>query len=189
LGDSLVDKIEWKTIENWIHLDCNPLTGLCSLAGFEYERKKIDLENSLVVQGLITLTDAKEEDGGFHCVPGFHKYTKLWVESLKSSSVGSENVQVSQDDKLIHDNIQKIPMRQGSVLIWNTLLLHGNYPNNSPNFRAVQYCRMAAHSYFRPLITDPDCYGDIEVSPLGKKLFGLEEWVDVEPETTNCSIT
>jgi hypothetical protein len=32
----------------------------------------IDFYNTLYVQGLVALSDAREQDGGFQCVPGSH---------------------------------------------------------------------------------------------------------------------
>jgi ectoine hydroxylase-related dioxygenase (phytanoyl-CoA dioxygenase family) len=173
----VADKPDWKTADRWIHLDCNPDTGRCSVAGLLYENKKyIDLEANLVVQGIIALTDAHEDDGGFHCIPGFHKYVKAYTECLSNTSaVNGRGLQVPDSDP-IREYVQKIPLRKGSICVWNTLTLHGNYPNDSSNFRAVQYCRMASHPYFQPLITDIESYNQIEVTELGKKVFGIESW-------------
>lgn len=176
------DVPEWKTIERWLHLDSNPIEGLCSLAGFKYPKTRIDLEKHLVVQGLITLTDAKEEDGGFHCVPGFHKKVKNWCLNLDDSDLYMNNMNVNvPKNHPIRKYIQKIPMRKGCALIWNTLTLHGNYPNDSNNFRIVQYCRMTSQlNHFFPLITNRSVYEKVVLTKLGERLFGLESWEKIE---------
>jgi len=169
------DMPEWKTIDKWLHLDSNPITGICGLAGFNYYETYINLEENFCVQGLIALTDATEDDGGFHCVPGFHKHLKDYALSLTTGITG-DNIQIARDDP-IRNYIQKVPVRQGSICIWNTMTPHANFPNNSSNFRFVQYCRMAPKKYqiFKPLIKAESNYS-IELTDLGRKLFGIDEW-------------
>jgi len=171
------EKPGWRTLENWLHLDCNPLAGYASIGSFQDNKKDIDFTKTLIIQGLLTLTDAKEENGGFHCVPGAHKHIRTWArnpEIYKSSS----NIQVPKEDPL-HEKIQKIPIRKGCLLAWTSLLPHGNHPNLSSDWRAVQYIRMMptrGTPYF-PLFPDLLNYPkNLCVSELGKKLFGLRSW-------------
>lgn len=70
-------------------------------------------------------------------------------------------------------------MKKGSLLVWNSLLLHANYPNNSSNFRAVQYIRMLpiSNGLYQPLFPNLTTYPDgFYPSKLGQKLFGMENW-------------
>lgn len=72
-GDEYLDMPEWKTIDRWLHIDCNPFTGRTDVAGFDhFNDVEVNFEKKLFVQGLIALTDAKIDDGGFHCVPKSH---------------------------------------------------------------------------------------------------------------------
>jgi hypothetical protein len=89
-------------------------------------------------------------------------------------------VQIPKDDPIRKD-IQKMPIRKGSLLIWNSRLPHGTYQNYSNRFRMIQYMKMGRND--DPAI-EPVCIGldDFEVNQsdqlndLGLKLFGYKEW-------------
>jgi len=176
------EKVEWRTRDRWIHLDCNPSTGDASIGGFKVEDCKfIDFKQTLVVQGLITLTDAREEDGGFHCIPGGHRFAHDWTE--RRLKEGKESMQVEPDDP-IRAGVKKIPIRKGCLLVWNTLLFHGNHPNFSKEWRMVQYIRMLPSrvtfgrprgaTHFQPLCPEMKYYPpQFQMTALGKKLFGI----------------
>jgi len=118
----VVTKPEWKTISNWLHWDQNPWS-----------------EPDFVrVQGLVTLTDHTETSGGFHCVPQFPSRFISW--SLKNSVNMNRNalVTVPEQDP-IRQEIKKIKMQAGSLLIWDSRTPHGNYPNEGEGFRMVQF--------------------------------------------------
>jgi len=82
-----------------------------------------------------------------------------------------------------------MPLRKGSILIWDSRLPHGTYPNDSSNFRLIQYINMR-------LVDDPsvgpaktvleleeyDRYPPkgYEPSSLGKKLLGFAPYSDEE---------
>jgi ectoine hydroxylase-related dioxygenase (phytanoyl-CoA dioxygenase family) len=79
----------------------------------------------------------------------------------------------------IREYIQRIPLRRGSMVIWNSLTFHANYPNDSDRFRMVQYMRMLPVDY--PYVSLMDMYRNalpagFECSELGRKLFGFEPW-------------
>jgi len=40
------------------------------------------------VQGLIALDDAREEDGGFLTVPGFHRHLSEWADATRAEHAG-----------------------------------------------------------------------------------------------------
>jgi hypothetical protein len=167
------EKPNWRTRSKWLHLDCHPKKGTASIGGFKkYDdfHEFIDFGKTLVVQGLITLTDARVEDGGFHCIPGGHKFAHVWSTDKKS-------MQVEADDP-IHSKIKNIPLRKGCLLVWNTLLFHGNHPNFSKNWRIVQYIRMLPNKEtpYGPLAPEMKYYPvQFQMTPLGKKLFGIEK--------------
>jgi len=118
-GD-VVDKPEWITKSNWLHWDQNPW----------YE------PDFVRVQGLIALSNSTAHTGGFHCVPGFpHKFSE-WGKHNQPRKGGIINVPLEDPAR---NEIVKIFMRKGSLLVWDSRLPHGNYPNESPDFRAVQY--------------------------------------------------
>ena len=166
---------KWKTVDKWLHIDCNPFTGRTDIGGFDHHNDSfIDFTQNLFCQGLIALTDAKISDGGFHCVPGSHLNPNIYESMLESNG----NIQVPLNHP-IRTHIQKISMRRGSLLVWNSLLAHANYPNNSSNFRAVQYIRMLpiSNGYYRPLFPNLSNYpSSFYPSDLGQKLFGIKNW-------------
>lgn len=176
-------RAEWKTVDNWLHLDCNPLsydgeTGYASIGGFLDSGHPIDFRQTLIIQGLLTLTDATVEDGGFHCVPGSHKLSIDWArQNQELPSSGTSSIQIPEGDP-IREHIQQIPLRSGCLLAWTSLLMHGNHPNNSRNMRAVQYIRMMPKGTpYTPLEDDPTAYpSDFKITPLASKLLGFEPW-------------
>ena len=167
---------EWKTISNWLHLDCNPLSGNPSIGSFSDDGTPVDFDNQLIGQSLFALTNQLVEDGGFHCVPGSHKFSKKWASENQFSG-SSCNMNVPKDDHL-HDAIQQIPLRKGSFLFWTSLLFHGNHPNDSEQFRGVQYIRlMPTGMRYSPMVTDDKWFpNDFKVTPHGRNVFGFEPY-------------
>lgn len=99
---------------------------------------------------------------------------------------GRNFVDVPEDDPM-RNEIVKVPMRKGSVLVWNSMvrcylqhicngqLPHGNYPNESEKFRMVQYIKMThadKEGQFHPVFWVLKCnkYLYIDVS------FQLNQW-------------
>ncbi len=175
------ENVGWRTKPNWLHLDCNPNNGGVSVAGFARKKNAIcvNFDQDVLVQGLIALTTAYKEDGGFHCVPGSHKFSRQWAAVNRCNTLSTtETMNVPQHD-ILHNKIQKIPLREGSLVVWNSLLFHGNFPNHSENCRIVQYVRFtpADSVVFGPLAPTVECYPSFyPITNLGKKLFGLENY-------------
>ena len=153
-GEGARDRPEWRTKNRWLHLDCNPTSakegitrGYVSQASMRAKpRAIVDFSRTIMTQGLITLTDAAVSDGGFHCVPASHRASiSLLLEAKLRSKTqlhcSQRGVQVDDQSEL-QQLVRPIPIRRGCVCIWSSLLLHGNHPNQSTRFRAVQYIRM-----------------------------------------------
>ncbi len=232
---------EWRTRANWLHLDCNPSAGYASIGGFKDNFEPIDFDKSIIIQALITLSDARIEDGGFHCVPGTmlcsvvcvfvfvcvvlcgqlvffpllvkqtkknqrkkclprnnvcvcvwmwmggghtasHEITQEWAHAHQETGT-SRNLQVESKHcdqcKALHTRIQKIPIPQGCLLVWSSLLMHGNHPNHSTQWRCCQYIRAmpVVGTPYSPLCPEQFYYPDTFVpTELGEKLFGLKPW-------------
>lgn len=87
------------------------------------------------VQGVLYLTDTAADQGGFQCVPGFPRRFAEWVRT-----------QPADRDPRFPDltglEVRSIPGRAGDLLIWNSLLPHGNGENTSPRPRLAQYISM-----------------------------------------------
>jgi len=189
----LQDFDEWKTVPLWLHWDLNPYLWTTG-EGFDYEFLNFVIENNdtkfdgdLKLQGLINLVDSTEDDGGFCTVPGFHKYLKEWAEKTKDSEFAQKRkhaffVSIPQNDKM-RDQHVKITSRAGSLIVWRSEQPHCNFPNNSNVFRINQYIKMIParekckgvqerRTVMRQLVSK---FMD-EVTPLGRKVFGLDSW-------------
>jgi len=189
-------KEEWMTKKNWLHWDLSPFHYGTSAAGFapnpSLDRDLLSLEyGGLRVQGLITLVDCPIEVGGFHCVPQFHgkrffEWAKQNTSYGESHGVKHRNFVEVPDDDPMRQEVTKVPMKAGSLLIWNSQLPHGNFPNTSDKFRMVQYIKCIDATSDREFLPvgkiknlDPrnDIFPpDLELSELGMKLFGLKDW-------------
>ncbi|ELU8564373.1 phytanoyl-CoA dioxygenase family protein [Vibrio parahaemolyticus] len=146
------------------------------------------------VQGVLALSDTNEETGGFQCVPELYRQLEEWRKT-----------QPADRDPYVPDltgfEVEFISMRAGDLLIFNSLLPHGIRPNQSDTVRMAQYISMVPAEEDNQLIRDwrirswqdrlpPEGYafpGDprnweqvkyprAELTPLGKKLLGLESW-------------
>jgi hypothetical protein len=205
--DGKRDKPDWKSITGWLHWDLNPWTGRTSIYGwganYPMNKDAMNIENNgykiLKVQGILALYDCGEKAGGFHGVPGFQQDMQNWATNnlhLKEQwcyprSVDETTVQVPKDDP-VREYIQTLPIRKGSILIWNSMLPHGTHPNDSDKFRLIQYLKMAPASdpAITPAMKTKDVYPshsltlpkvNFELTDLGKKLLGLRSWkADIE---------
>mmetsp|Transcript_637 Transcript_637/g.1178 ORF Transcript_637/g.1178 Transcript_637/m.1178 type:complete len:415 (+) Transcript_637:18-1262(+) len=153
--DELRDLPELKTKSRWLHWDTSPFhtadedlppykfTGSYEFTS-EYNGSRCD--GNCKIQGLVNLIEAREQDGGFLCVPGFHRHLREWAalpchaalrEQLKDTY---DFVDVPAGDPMF-EWVQRVPMRAGSLLVWNSDLPHCNYANDSERFRMVQYIK------------------------------------------------
>ena len=106
----------------------------------------------LNIQGLINLSSNKNNDGGFSCVPGFHKYFIHWHKHVCKNLSIQNNSYISNikphtdiykkyifdDNDPIKDKLVKINMRIGSLLIWDNRIPYCIEPNNSNKFWLAQ---------------------------------------------------
>jgi hypothetical protein len=153
-----------------------------------------------VLQGVLCLTHTSAEQGGFQCVPGFHRKIEAWCEA-----------QPQDRDPFYPDlaalDVEAIPGEAGDLIIWHQALPHGNSANYTSKPRLAQYVtmfparfhdederqlRIKAWSEKLPIkfwryvqgqsypedITKmvPESTPRAELSGLGKKLLGLESW-------------
>jgi len=147
------------------------------------------------VQGVLALADQTDEEmGGFQCIPELYRTYDTWKltqpddrDHFKPNTESFEKV--------------KVKLEAGDLLIFNSLQPHGIRPNNSENkVRIAQYIAMmpaqeeekelrqwrinswqsrnAMEGYAFP--GDPMAREKqnavATLSPLGKKLLGLERW-------------
>ena len=120
----------WKEEKLWVSIDRNNMTPPereDRAHGFNESLIHWDIDTSdqpglFKVQGVLYLTDTAENQGGFQCVPGFHRDFFEWVET-----------QPADRDPMRPDltglKPVTIPGRAGDLLIWHSLLPHGNSRN------------------------------------------------------------
>jgi len=185
------DQPGWETIEGWTHVDLNPWAWTLDMNGKDYQFEDFISENNgsrnngePKLQGVLSLTNTREEDGGFCAVPGFHKHLKEWATLTKGTpyydTSNLELIYIPDEDSL-QGMLQKISARAGSLIVWSSELPHCNFPNNSDRFRINQYIKMfpaqekAPGTTFRKIELHK-YLGGFEPSPLGRKLFGLDTW-------------
>ena len=138
-----------------------------------------------------------EKMGGFQCVPRLFREYDYW--KLKQPK---NRDKFKPDISDFKNEIIKVPLKKGDLLIFNSLLPHGIRPNLSKNkIRIAQYVsmfpseenneslkewrikswseRIAPEGYAFP--GDPRSweqkkYKKAKLSDLGKKLLGLKSW-------------
>jgi hypothetical protein len=89
----------------------------------------------MMVQGVLYLADTPADGGGFHCTPGMHKHFYEWVKTQPADRHPYRPDPTGLD-------IQTIPGKAGDLLIWHSLLPHGNSRNRSTKPRLAQYITM-----------------------------------------------
>ncbi|MBM3264577.1 MAG: phytanoyl-CoA dioxygenase family protein [candidate division Zixibacteria bacterium] len=146
---------------------------------------------TLRVQGVLYLTDTAEDQGGFRCVPGFHRRYDEWVKIQPEDRNGWY-------PDLSGMEVKPIPGKAGDLIIWHTFLPHGNGRNTSGKPRLAQYISMSPAGYdneearqqritfWKERLAPKGFAGDprgvekdnppARLTDLGKKLLGLEPW-------------
>ena len=189
----------WGTEKLWVTIDrCN--LNFPIRPGFEYKafiHWDYDPESKPEnVQGVLALADQRDENmGGFQCVPElFRTYDSWKLTQPKDRNPFQPDVTGFE--------IVKVPMEAGDLLIFHSALPHGIRANTSRDkVRMAQYISMMPAEEENEALLEwrisswrerksPEGYafpGDprrweqtkypkAELSPLGKKLLGLDKW-------------
>ena len=125
-----------------------------------YTDKKV-----MKLQALYNFIDNKEEDGGFHVIPGMHKcikeftdFTEFSFRSYKGSNMDfipifwescymtTDGVPDREKLKGIGRYTQRVTAKAGSLIVWSQFLPHGSAPNNSKNLRMAQFLKIGLAS-------------------------------------------
>jgi len=156
------------------------------------------LPNRFGVQAVLCLSDTAEDMGGFSCVPGFHRGLKEWI----AAQPADRHPRVPDLSTLPPGmKVTPIPAKAGSMILWNNLLLHGNGRNVGDRPRFSQYVSMypadrlseetrqrrikcwqnhepPGDSVFPgdPRQIEQQQFKTAELTPLGRKLLGLDSW-------------
>lgn len=145
------------------------------------------------VQGVLALTDTDEQMGGFQCVPQLYRELGDWIARQPAD-------RNPRQPDITGYHIEQIPLRAGDLVIWSTLLPHGNGHNVSGRPRLAQYISMnlaneddeaareARVNCWRHRLPPPSPafkpdprnveagLPPAELTPLGRKLLGLDRW-------------
>lgn len=87
------------------------------------------------VQGVLCLTDTAENQGGFRCIPGFHRELEVWAESQPAD----------RPPRMLNTtgmSIKSVSGNAGDLIIWHSALPHSNSPNTADQPRIAQYITM-----------------------------------------------
>ena len=197
--DAFVDI--WGTEKLWVTIDRANLN-FPIRPGYQYKgfiHWDYDPEtNPQNVQGVLALADQTDpEMGGFQCIPELFRTYHTWKLTQPE-----DRDRFKPDISQFKDKIVKVALEAGDLLIFNSCQPHGIRPNLSKNkVRIAQYIsmmpaeednhelrewrinswkhRIAPEGYAFP--GDPrnweqEKYPVAELSELGKKLLGLEQW-------------
>lgn len=101
------------------------------------------------VQGLLTLLDVSDETGGTVLLEGSHKYHRATAARNCHSCGGWEYFEVPNDDFIFRRGLQTVmpQLKRGSLLLWDSRVLHCVKPPMAPCARAVVYLSMAPRSH------------------------------------------
>jgi hypothetical protein len=85
------------------------------------------------LQGTLTLQDNEESDAGFLCVPGSHRLFDRWVGTLRPEERQGGPRYDFPEHSAYHSKAQRVPVRAGSLIVWDVRLVHGSAPDQSPH--------------------------------------------------------
>ena len=137
------------------------------------------------VQGVLYLADIAENQGTFQCVPEIYRNITSWTDADRTL-----------DEAELTEEIIKVPGQKGDLVIWDKLLAHGNGSNTADAPRFAQYISMAPEQFAdreartRRIETwrNRETFGEdpsgweqehlepADLTPLGRKLLGLDPW-------------
>jgi len=142
----------------------------------------------LALQGVLYLNDVTVDQGGFHCIPGFHRTLREWARSPMD-----QRCPEPPDFSKIEPT--PIPGHAGDLLIWDQFLPHGNGRNTTRTPRFAQYISMHRRDRLKPDQLEKNRHvwslsiptfdaslprenggHPVELSPLGRKLVGVDAW-------------
>lgn len=186
---------EWATRKN-THFDYNPwrtgrrapeLGPYNNVAAFtrEYNDVAWSADAPAKVQGLVNFADNRVEDGGFCICPKFP--AAEWTEETRElrrfgKRFGTKDTMfcVMPRDSNVARSAVRVPLRAGVLFIWDSRMPHGSSPNQSDNPRYAQFVKMfpaqPLNDQRSKLLRRNLRENDVEVTDLGKKLLGFEEW-------------
>jgi ectoine hydroxylase-related dioxygenase (phytanoyl-CoA dioxygenase family) len=109
----------------------------CDLHGFIHWDTDVGMypDVPFEVQGVLALTDTDVTMGGFQCVPALFKQLPEWLRR-QDKSFDRRKPNVDGFD------VEAVAAEAGDLIIWHSLLPHGNGRNRSSRLRLCQYVTM-----------------------------------------------
>jgi ectoine hydroxylase-related dioxygenase (phytanoyl-CoA dioxygenase family) len=127
---------------------------------------------------------------GFIVVPGFKNHIVEWTkatQSLKAKYGKFSNFIVLPKTEPIYKRAIRVTCRAGSMVLWDQQTAHGSQPNDSENIRYAQFFKIFPASYvlteerrkkrssrIAQLVEQKGFQESL--TPLGKRMFGIEPW-------------
>lgn len=124
-----------------IHLD-QPALGYLARCSSPAASVPKEFPRPYNVQGLVMLNDVGRDEGGTTCVPDLYRDLEEWVDRVLA---GGDYSKADINEELLDPsdaNVEQITGSKGDLLIWDSLLPHGQAPNLSESYRAATYIRM-----------------------------------------------
>jgi len=149
---------------------------------FISENNQASHSDGLQLQAVLNLMDNHEDDGGYICVPGFWRQFNEYFNTVPADL--SKPMYNFPTKGAVFKRAIRVPMKAGSMVVWDQRMAHGSLPNASPNPRCAQFIKM-----FPKRIVDKqrafhrarELKGEIanagferEVTQLGRSLFGFD---------------
>jgi hypothetical protein len=137
------------------------------------------------LRAVLQLSESTENTGGFECLAGFNSQILTWCKISFGKLKGRGNdygYGVPIGDP-IEQNMQKITVRKGSLIIFSSELPHTMFPNESEKFRYAQYLRMAPLSTLelseetslkRKELIKRNLPSELSITEIGREVFMLD---------------
>jgi len=159
-------------------------------------------------QGVLALTDTGIDQGGFRCVPSLYSDRDAWPTEPTIDADGNENWLADITDR----EIVHVAAQTGDLIVWDSLLAHGNSKNLSSRPRIAFYVLMGRADRWdererqasieswrtgrcvpwwrgRPGYNRVERWSPASLTELGRRLLGLEQCPDrclAQSETESC---
>jgi hypothetical protein len=140
----------------------------------------------LQLQGVLCLTDCADDQGGFVCVPGFHRRLREW----EAAQPPHRNTQIPTLDDVKEWELRYIGATAGSIIIWNSALPHSNSKNTTvARPRIAQYITFSAMppaggGAFAPaLVPLARSYLDVIADALGVPAGTVSDWLHLHSQS------
>ena len=93
------------------------------------------------VQGLVSLCDSDEDDGGLVVIPNSHKFHKAFLNQINKGDVQDDWYKFSEKDKEdpLFKTYVKVCGKTGDFMMWDSRVFHCNTVPTTPNIRACVY--------------------------------------------------